>query len=435
MKTVSLMLLLLPVFFLSCTGNSDHVIITYHLDRSDYIEKLTVTGTTQAVISFPVMPPAGFFGQTTITRLAEDGQPVKQGDTICVLSNPQLLSIYEEVRNLVDSLEAGLKKSEADNKLNVALLEAQLATSEAQLQISSIDTLRMKFAPEVQRKLAELETRKAMIEKEKTEKKLAATKAIGSTDIRQINARIKQERTRETSLAEQVRSLVLTAPHDGIVMRVKAPKLMFIGPAGIGTAGGPIREGSVLFFDNPVLQFPDLNKMQVSAEVAEADFKRINAGQNVFITIAGAGKQNFTGKVNRKNLVGHSDEMNSESKVKFYEVVIGIDSCGASIMPGLSATCDIILEEEKNALYVPTMALFEKDSSRVVYVKNKDKFLPVAVKTGFSGSSFTVIADGLKGDEIIALSIPPISLIQKESRIKEKSDTVCSGNNIENLIR
>jgi HD superfamily phosphodiesterase len=60
-------------------------------------------------------------------------------------------------------------------------------------------------------------------------------------------------------------------------MRTEAPRMMIIGTTGSGSFGGPIREGTVLspFSNSPVLQFPDMSRMQVSAEVAEADFKKI----------------------------------------------------------------------------------------------------------------------------------------------------------------
>jgi hypothetical protein len=73
---------------------------------------------------------------------------------------------------------------------------------------------------------------------------------------------------------------------------------------------------------------------------------------------------------------------------------------------------------------VPTLSIFEKDSSRVVYVMKKQNYIPVRVQTGLSGNSYTIITDGLRGDEIIALSEPPNRLILPETGNKVSSDTV-----------
>jgi macrolide-specific efflux system membrane fusion protein len=92
--------------------------------------------------------------------------------------------------------------------------------------------------------------------------------------------------------------------------------------------------------------------------------------------------------------------------------------------PGLSADCVITLKEVRDTVHVPTLAIFEKDSSRGVYVKKNKSFIPVRVETGSSGSSQTIITSGLKGNEVIALSEPPGSLIKKELKSPVKPDTI-----------
>jgi HlyD family secretion protein len=415
-----------PLVFLllSCGGKNDSGIITYRLTKSDYIEKLNVEGTVQAVVNVPVIPPNPMFWQMTVLRLAADGSFVKKGDTICVLTVSEVESMYKEAVTSVETLEAGLKKAEADNQLNIALLEAQLATCEAQLKISSLDTIKMKFAAEVPRRLLELELQKALIEKQKAEKKLAATKLIGEKDIKEMNARIAQEKTKAQTMGDQINSMTIIAQRDGIVTRAESPKIYFFSSSGMGSFGGLVKEGTVMFPGSPVLQFPDLSLMQVSADMAEADLKKIEKGQKVVITIDAAKKLVTTGKVNRKSLMGKTAEKYSDSKVKFYEVIIDVDSCHSKMKPGLSADCEITLSQALDTIFVPTLAIFERDSVKVVYVKEKKNFIPVEVQTGPAGSSFTLIAGGLKGDEVIALSEPPNGQISAAKHIRPESDTI-----------
>lgn len=416
--------LLFLILLFSCSGNKNDRLITFQLSKADFSEKILIPGTVQAVVNFPVTPPPSMYGQMTIMRLAADGATVKKGDTICILSAPGLESMYEQTRNSLDSLEASLKKTEADNRLNIALLEAQLATNEAQLKISSIDSLHLKYASDLQRQLLVLEIKKALIEKEKTRKKLAATKIIGENDIKQINSRIIQQKSKLQSMTDQVNSLTIIAQRDGIIMRTESPVFSIMGSQGNGTIGGPMKEGSVLFMNNPVLQFPDLSKMQISAEVAEADFKKIEKDQPVTIIVDAAEKLITTGRINRKNLIGRNAQIYSDSKVKFYEIIIDVDSCHTKMKPGLSAVCEITISEAKDTLFVPTLAVFERDSAKVVYVKKKESFIPVKVKTGISGNSYTIISEGLTGNEIIAISEPPNSLITSDPVLAERSDSI-----------
>jgi len=416
MKVVLFVSIFFTFWLLSCTGNKDNRVITFRLSKSDYIEKINVPGTVKAVVNIPVMPPRRMFGQMTVVQLAPDGAFVKKGDTICILSELVIESMYQEMLTSIEILEAELKKTEADNQLNIALLEANLATSEAQQKISSLDSLQMKFATEVQKKLLELEMKRTMIEKQKAERKLAATKTIGETDIMQKKARIMQEKTKARTYADQINAMTIIAQRDGIVLRTESPTISIMSTTGTGTFGGPVREGSVLFMNTPVLQFPDLSKMEVSADVAEADFRKIEKGQKVFITVDAAKKLVTTGKINRKSLAASSAQRYFRSKVKSYEVIIDVDSCHSKIKPGLSADCEIILREVRDTLFVPTLAIFERDSAKVVYVAGGKDFIPVKVEAGTSGSSYTIIKGGLKGDETIALSEPPNSLIIPEKK-------------------
>jgi multidrug efflux pump subunit AcrA (membrane-fusion protein) len=425
MKSSFFACFLFSLLLFSCIRKKETGVITYNLSKSDYVERISVPGTIQAVVNFPVMPPRSMYGMLTVLRLSEDGAFVKKGDTICVLTVRELESLYNDMKTTTETLEAELKKTEADNKLKNTLLEAQLATSEAQLKISSLDSLKMNYASEVQQRLLTLEMKRALIEKQKIEKKLAAGKIIGETGIRQIKSRIIQQKAKSQQFEEQINAMTIIAQRDGIVMRTEAPRMMIMSTEGSGTFGGPVREGTVLppFGSSPVLQFPDLSKMQVSAEVAEADFRKIEKGQKVSITVDAADKLLTTGIVNRKSLMGKTAQRWSNSKVKFYEVIIDIDSCHLKMKPGLSADCVITLKEARDTVYVPTLAIFERDSTRVVYVKNKNSFIPVRVEAGSSGSSHTIITSGLKGDEIIALSEPPGSLIRKDLTNSEIPDT------------
>jgi hypothetical protein len=429
MKGISF-ILLFTLILASCNTKKNISVITYQLSKADYCDKIFVSGTVQAVVNFPVSAPPMEYEQLTVLRLAADGAFVKKGDTICILGAPELVSKYKDSKSTLDSLGAVLKKTEADNHLKIALLEAQLATSEAQLKISSLDSLKMQFATSMQKELLKLEMRKALIEKEKTEKKLTATKLIGTTEIRQINAKIIQQKAMVTLMADRVKALTIIASRDGIVMRTESPVFSLIGG---GKIGGPIKEGSVIFLDNPVLQFPDLSKMQVSAEVAETDFKKLEKGQQVRIIVDAAEKLITTGKVNRKNLIGRNAQRYSDIKVKFYEVIIDVDSCHSRMKPGLSTTCEITLTEEKDTLFVPTLAVFERDSARVVYVMKNQKFVPVKVQTGLAGNLYTIISGGLKGDEIIALSEPPARLIINGN--DDKESTKKTTHNSENRIQ
>jgi HlyD family secretion protein len=410
MKSVLCVVFLFTLLLFSCSNREDSSVLTFRLERADYIDKITVPGTVRAVVNTPVMPPRG--GQMTVVSLAQEGAFVSKGDTICVLSNVELESTYQTVLTEIEKSEAELKIIEADHRLRIAMLEAQLLNSEAQLKISHLDSLRMEYIPEAQKKLLALEIQKAEIEKQKIEKKLIASRKIEEAEIRQKKLQIMQMKVRAQSSADMLNSLIIIAQRDGLVQRVEGRVIRLMSSnRGSGIFGGPVREGTVLMIPTAILEYPDLSRMQISASVYETEFRKIEKGQRVVITVDAAEKLETTGVVNRKSLASGTSQSSYSSKVKSYEVIIDVDSCHSRMKPGLSANCEIFLKEEKDTLFVPSLSVFERDSTRMVYVKGKKKFNSVHIETGTSGSSYTIIAAGLKGGETIALTEPPPSLI------------------------
>jgi HlyD family secretion protein len=412
---VIIFILLLQVTF-SCNNNKFRI-LTYNLKRSDFVEKINVTGTVQAVNNYSVVAPRISYGPMTVTHLVEDGSYVKEGDTICILSSPDLSSSYEALVTDLENMEADLIKLEADNALNLALLKAQLETTNIQMKISSLDSAKMKFVPPANQKLLALEMEKYTIEKKKIERKFISQKTIDDSEIRQMKSRIMQQQMRVQTMKDQINSLTIIASREGFVMHMEAPIVFIMSSSGTsGSMGGKIEEGSSVFSNMGLVQFPDLNKMQVSLNVAESDYKRIEKGQKVSISIDAVKNLNTAGRVNRKMLIGKTRQ--SDSKVKTYEVIVDIDSCHLKMKPGLSASCEITVAEVEDTIFVPSLSIFEIDSLSTVYVLEGDKFIPVTIKAGQSNSSHTIIAEGLKGNETIALSEPPHNLIKTHSKNK-----------------
>lgn len=413
--------------FISACNKKKSAIITYDLKRSDFIEKIDAPGTIQAVNTISIVAPRVPISFMTVAYLIDQGSIVKKGDTICVLSVPELVSRLETYTINLETTNADMKKMEADNAMNLSLLEAQIDNNAIQVALNSLDSIQQKFAPPLKQKLFDLELEKANVEKSKLKKKFAAQKRISDTDIRKMKSRIMVSENMLKTLKDQISTLTLVAPTDGIVIRVKSPVMMFMSSNGAGSIGGDIKEGSSVYTNMALLQIPDFKEMQVSVEVAEADYKRIEKGQKVMIIINAAHNLLTSGSVKKKTLVGQTAQIMSQyqnqTKIKTYEIIVKIDSCHSLMTPGLSAQCDIIINSVKDTLVVPTASIFQVDSAKTVYVADGEKFSSVTIETGLSNSSETIVSKGLKGNEVIALMKPTQNLIKKPvKKDKQKTD-------------
>ncbi len=407
----SIIFYLLSVFIFSTCAKTKLNIVTYNLSRTDYCEMIEAPGTIQAVNVLSLVAPRVPVSSMTVAYLAEDGAVVMKGDTVCILSAPEIVSRLETYKSSLETLLADSKKLVADNALNLSMLEAQIDNNNAKVKLNSLDSIQQKFAPPLNQKLFGLELEKANVEKSKLKKKLESLKRISQADQMRMKMRIAQSENLVKMTETQVSSLYLMSPSDGIVMHVVAPQIMIMSSTGMGTLGGKIEVNSSVWSNMAVLQVPDMIKMQISVEVPESDYKRIEKGQKVKIFVEAANNLYTTGVVVKKAPVGKKTQ--NESAIKTYEVTASVDSCHAIMTPGLSARCTIVVNEILDTLVVPAIAIFKQDSSKVVYVSDGGKFFPVVIETGLSNSSETIISTGLKGDETIALTEPPFNMIRR----------------------
>lgn len=210
----------------------------------------------------------------------------------------------------------------------------------------------------------------------------------------------------------------------------------------------------------------DLTKMQVQANVDEADIGKVQDGQEVSFTVDAYPEQEFHGKVRQVRL-----SPKVEQNVVNYTVIIDVPNPDLKLMPGMTATVTIQITKRESILKVPTVALRfnppeeyieqQKDSiqkrgegddssrgerrrqwsermqgdggaidpqamqrkmqsrgiTRVWVMNARKKLEPVMVRTGISDGTFTEIIRGKleEGQEIIVGTVAQRSQSQQQS--------------------
>ena len=114
----------------------------------------------------------------------------------------------------------------------------------------------------------------------------------------------------------------------------------------------------------------------------------------------------FTGTVTTvANLAQNKD---NKSKIKVFPVEIVIDQYNKNLLPGLTVSCRIIVDELKNVCYVPLEALYMEGGKSYVYKKTMGGYEKVEVQTGRANSDYIIIESGLDEDDTVALTDPTV---------------------------
>ena len=175
----------------------------------------------------------------------------------------------------------------------------------------------------------------------------------------------------------------------------------------------------------------DLAKMQIDANVAEADVGGVTIDQDVEFTVDAFPSQTFHGKV-----VQVRNAPITVQNVVTYDTVIGVSNPDLKLKPGMTANVAIVSAQRDDALKIPNSALRfrmpdesptpaakrdpsaggrqsagkppttrgERRAERSVYVLSLGASKPtrVTIKTGISDGVATEIVEGLKeGDRVV----------------------------------
>jgi len=159
----------------------------------------------------------------------------------------------------------------------------------------------------------------------------------------------------------------------------------------------------------------DLTKMQVIADVDEADIGQVTEGQRVEFGVDAYPDDVFEGQVSQVRL-----EATTESSVVTYEVVITAENPDLKLKPGLTANVTIYTMEKAGVLAVPSKSLkFTPEASLlskvgitvegtrpegdVVWVLSGGKLTPRSVETGEESEDMMMeIVEGLSEGEVVA---------------------------------
>ncbi len=185
----------------------------------------------------------------------------------------------------------------------------------------------------------------------------------------------------------------------------------------------------------------DLTKMQIDANVAEADVGVVEVNQAVDFTVDAFPNRTFHGKV-----VQVRNAPITVQNVVTYDTVIGVSNPDGKLKPGMTANVSIVISQKENVLKVANGALryrpadaaaapraspspgqphgnknraggerWERRTDRTVYVLRGNDVAPVQIKTGISDGVATEVMEGLQENErvvVAQINVPNASVPQ-----------------------
>jgi HlyD family secretion protein len=295
------------------------VVVTQPLSRGDVVDTVGATGTLEAVETVDV----GTQVSGVVRELYADfNSIVKKGQVIARL-DPQLIETQ------IEQQAANVQRAEADlDRLKVALADARQKLERAQAMSAK------QLIPKTDLETAEVNVRSA------------------EAQIKSSEASLTQARAQLNNQRVNLGYTTIIAPIDGIIISRNVDQGQTVASS----------------MNAPTLYViaADLTKMQVLANIDEADVGRMRPGQRVTFRVDAFPTDNFVGEVSQVRL-----QPTTVQNVVTYSTVIAVPNSELKLKPGMTANVNIEIARKNNVLRIPNAATRFRPTTEMFQVLNQ----------------------------------------------------------------
>jgi len=389
------LLFLLPL--IACGNTAQTGVETYTLSPTKFLSRVTVTGELEAVRSKLITaPPISWrFGQLKIAKLIDDGKQVQEGELVAQFDKSEVEKALNEAKSNLEIAESELRKTQAKHKSDLESKEIDLEVARLNHEIAKLKLEQAAFKAEIERKQDEFSLEEAAINLNKVEQELENQKNIQREEISKLELKVQQELAKLKEAENTISMLTIHAPSPGIAIIQKNYYTR-----------NKFQVDDQTYPGNPLVGLPDLSQMKAQVQINEIDIAKVEVGQKTIVTLDAYSDTSFSGKI--IEIATLARNKSRDEKVKVFDVVVLLDDQDERLLPGLTISCDIIIDEKEDVLSIPTAAIFEQDEQTIVYLKKGSGFDPTPVTLGQENDTHVIVQNGLKQGDVIALSDPTI---------------------------
>jgi HlyD family secretion protein len=334
---------------------------TVAIERGSIIAAVNATGTINPTATAIVGSQVS--GQV-LEILADYNSNVKANDVLARLNAEQTRARLDAARadfaqaraqNLIqrsqiDRVKADIQKmaaTRADAQANIKKAEAMVADAQTTLQRQTALNARQ-IASEVTLQQAKLQSQTQAAARDQAmaqlrgvdaqENALAAELKVAEAQLISGEAQIAQREAVVRQIEVDIRNAEIRSPVDGVVIQRNIE---------LGQTVAASLQAPTLF-----LVAQDLTKIEIYANVDEADVGRVEGGQSVTFTVTAFPAREFSGRVKTVRLGSQTVQ-----NVVIYTAIIEVENADLALKPGMTATLRIFTERRENILRVSNAAL------------------------------------------------------------------------------
>ncbi|GIU07767.1 hypothetical protein TUM4445_13710 [Shewanella sp. MBTL60-112-B2] len=389
------MLLLATLALGACSDPTTNGVITFEVERADFKVDIPASGELEASNSITVNVPTGLRGPQSLAWIIDNFSNVKAGDVIARMDGTR-----ESFRLEMESLDydrLGLDsqiQSKKDKTIDKTLSTDTKLTAQEQ-------DLADRFFSEDERVYTKIDIIDQMRNQDYLEAKMdfygwGISQHGSQAEAEQELIKLKQQghKAKMNRYTSNLQQMEIVAPQDG---------LFVAQPGWNGVIPIP---GDMMWSGMAIGLLPDTSKMQAKLFVLESEALGLAIGKPVTLYLDAYPDLALTGTLTQLDALAKAKEQ--DSPVNYFQITVSLDKTLVEIMqPGRQVNAMVHALDAKDVITVPNQALFQKSGEYWVYLKTPKGFTKQSVTLGNRSLNRTVISEGLKQGDTVALTTPP----------------------------
>ena len=397
---ISAIILLVMFFILKRTFSAVDVKTTT-VNRQELAITVTATSTGTIKSETEVKITAQRIGK--ITKLfVEEGSIVKPGSMIAELDPEEAHLSLQAARASLEKAQSRLKELRNSHdslkvEIETNIEKAKAVLKEAEVRFKRFNDLKEKGY------MAQMDV--DSVQKEYEVAKASLESAIAAKN--RVTAQTEEIKAQEAAVREAESSLSLAKLNYDYSF-IKSPI------SGVVTSR-PVKVGETTAKGALVVHVVSMDDLYIEAFIDEADVAKVKLRQQANITMDAYQGNVFKGEIYRISPV----VLGGKQETRTFEVRTRLKEKQIIIKPGMSADVEIIVDNIKNALVVPSHAVMEKNGKKFVFIRKGSTAKLVPVETGQFNWNFTEITLGVKEGDTVIIN-PDAQGLADGRRVREK---------------
>ncbi len=342
----------------------------------------------------------------TVTKLlVQPGDTVQQGQTVAVMTSPELLELQADSLDRSTEAKAALQEAKANlslaqqnyhNEQQIAQQEIAAAKTEVSIAQERYDNDRQLVNEGALPRREMLDSQNQLLAAKTTLKRAIASREVleAQTAVKRARVEVDAAKSRVGLAANnyqaRLQQLNTTANDRGLVT-VIAPITGNVANLNI-TLGESIEDRGT-----KLISVVDSQEVLATANIPEQDLGQVKVGQQVRVKVSGIANKTFVSRIAQIDPTVAGD-------ARIVAVRAKLNNTSEALKPGMFAELEVLTDKTAEAvLAVPTNAVIDANGRQLVYIQNGDNaYQPVDVTLGQTyGDSVEIQGSLFEGDRIV----------------------------------